>query len=218
MDNDNFFKSSILSGLIIAIASYGYIKTSASIFGTILFAFGLMSIVFYGLHLFTGDAGFIKNDSDNENLTITLLGNVIGCFLGALLLITTLDSKDIEFIDNAVSVREVNNFFDLYKVVIKAIFCGFILTMSVKFAREAKANKDIVKMLPLLFGVPLFLTSGFFHCIVDVFYITCNFITNDIFDYNVEDYMKTIVGWFMVVTGNLIGCNLPRIIMRNREF
>ncbi|MDE6254474.1 MAG: formate/nitrite transporter family protein [Lachnospiraceae bacterium] len=218
MYNNGYLQGTFLSGLIISFVSYGYVMMNASILGAILFAFGLMSIIFYELHLFTGDAGFVMDEIDNENLFITLLGNFLGCLIGSLLLSATLNGDAAEFIDKALSLREINTWSDIWKVFVKAIGCGLILTISVKFAREARKERDMVKILPLLFGIPLFLMSGFFHCIVDIFYLTCGAIWTDRFYYGVEDAMPSIIGWVIVVIGNLIGCNLPRIIMRNKKF
>ena len=218
MYNNGYLQGTFLSGLIISFVSYGYVMMNASILGAILFAFGLMSIIFYELHLFTGDAGFVMDETDNENLYITLLGNLLGCVAGSLLLSATLNSDAVKFIDEALSLREINSWSSIWLVLVKAIGCGLILTISVKFAREAKKERDMVKILPLLFGIPLFLMSGFFHCIVDVFYITCSLIMSDRFEYGLEDLMPSIIGWVIVVAGNLLGCNLPRLIMRDKKF
>lgn len=215
---EKFFQSAILSGIIISFVSYGYAISNASIFGSILFAFGLMSIIFYNLRLFTGDAGFIQNSGDNEDLVLTLVGNIIGCFFGSILLSLTFNVNVADFVENALKAREVGNVMELSRVLIKAIGCGLILTISVKFAREARDNKDIVKILPLLFGVPLFLMCGFFHCIVDVFYIVYGMISTDLIADGIEYCSDNIIGWFFVVVGNLIGCNLPRLIMVDRDF
>ena len=51
-------KSSILAGICIGIAGFGYLAEK-SIIGAVLFAFGLLTVVHYKLKLYTGTAGFI---------------------------------------------------------------------------------------------------------------------------------------------------------------
>ena len=71
------FRSSLLAGFCIGIAGFGYLAEK-SIIGAVLFAFGLLTVVHYGLKLYTGTAGFIKKDEIGKLLFI-LFGNIIGC-------------------------------------------------------------------------------------------------------------------------------------------
>ena len=49
--------------------------------GAVLFAFGLTTVVYYGLKLYTGTAGFIRKQGDWTMLVTVLLGNIVGCNL-----------------------------------------------------------------------------------------------------------------------------------------
>ena len=71
------------------IAGFGFLTAGiqsqyGSLFGSILFALGLLAIVGYKLKLFTGTAGFIKKNEIGD-LLIILLGNIIGCFMMGML-------------------------------------------------------------------------------------------------------------------------------------
>ena len=55
----DILKSSMLSGVCVGIAGFGYLATR-DIVGSILFAFGLLAVINYRLRLYTGFAGFIK--------------------------------------------------------------------------------------------------------------------------------------------------------------
>jgi formate/nitrite transporter FocA (FNT family) len=84
----------------------------------------------------------------------------------------------------------------MWQAFIRAIFCGFLMTTAVKFARENR-------WLPLLFAVPVFILAGFYHSIADAFYICAadlNTITNAV-----------RINWGMTILGNFVGCNLYRI-------
>ena len=81
------------------------------------------------------------------------------------------------------------------------IGCGLLMTTAVTFARQKH-------YLPLLFAVPLFIICGFTHCVADAFYYLCVPV----------DFMKAhaleILGVYgCIVLGNLIGCNLYRIVL-----
>ena len=52
-------RSSFLAGVCIGIAGFGYLAEK-SIVGAVLFAFGLLTVVHYGLKLYTGTAGFLR--------------------------------------------------------------------------------------------------------------------------------------------------------------
>ena len=73
-------RSSILAGIAIGFAGFGFLASGVqsevygSIFGAILFSFGLLTVVGYKLKLYTGTAGFI-NKGEVGMLFLILLGN-----------------------------------------------------------------------------------------------------------------------------------------------
>ena len=69
-------RSSFLSGVCIGIAGFGYLAEK-SIIGAVLFSFGLLTVVHYGLKLFTGTAGFIRRN-ETLHLLLILFFNIIG--------------------------------------------------------------------------------------------------------------------------------------------
>lgn len=77
------FPLAILAGICIAIGGTVNLKVGG-VAGAVLFAFGLTTVVYYGLKLYTGTAGFIRRHGDWSMLVIVLIGNIIGCLLTAL--------------------------------------------------------------------------------------------------------------------------------------
>lgn len=78
------FKSSILAGMFIAVAGMLYLIIGG-IEGAILFSVGLLGVVIFNAHLFTGKAGFVSSIKDVTNLFyIILVGNMIGVALVSL--------------------------------------------------------------------------------------------------------------------------------------
>lgn len=189
------FRSSALAGFTIGLAGFGYL-TVGGVPGAVVFAFGLLTVIAYGLKLFTGTAGFIGKD-EFPSLLLILLGNVTGCLTVALL--TRLSPNDLQSVAQTIMQGRIAN--GAIRSGMLAIGCGFIMTTSVTFAREKN-------YLPLLFGVPLFIFCGFPHCLVDAFYI----LTTP-FDFVKSNLTELLAVYGCVVAGNFIGCNLYRIIL-----
>ena len=189
------FRSSALAGFTIGLDGFGYL-TVGGVPGAVVFAFGLLTVIAYGLKLFTGTAGFIGKD-EFPSLLLILLGNVTGCLTVALL--TRLSPNDLQSVAQTIMQGRIAN--GAIRSGMLAIGCGFIMTTSVTFASEKN-------YLPLLFVVPLFIFCGFPHCLVDAFYI----LTTP-FDFVKSNLTDLLAVYGCVVAGNFIGCNLYRIIL-----
>ena len=195
MDWKIIARSSIMAGIAIGTAGFGYLAEK-SIVGAVLFAFGLLTVVNYKLKLYTGTAGFIKR-GEIGMLFFILLGNLVGC--GLVSMIARCSSMPLQ--ETAQNILDSRLALGPLKGGCLAIGCGFIMTTAVTFAR--KGNN-----LPLLFGVPLFITCGFPHCVADGFYylcVPCQYISSNLLD--------VIIFYICIVIGNFIGCNLYRLIL-----
>ena len=188
-------RSSVLAGVCIGIAGLGYLVTR-DIIGSVLFAFGLLTVVGYKLKLYTGTAGFIQKGEVGKLLLI-LLGNIFGCLLVSLMA----RMSPLEVQESAQSVLEGRLAIGPLRGGVLAIGCGFIMTTAVTFARQGNN-------LPLLFGVPLFIVCGFPHCVADVFY----YLTVP-FSFWGEYLGEILLFYVSIVVGNFIGCNFYRWVM-----
>lgn len=200
-------RSSIFAGICIGTAGFGFLasgiqsETYGGLVGAVLFSLGLLAVVGYKLKLYTGTAGFIEKNQVGE-LFLILLGNIIGCLCLALL--ARVSPMDIQ--GAAQNILELRLRTGALRCGLLGIGCGFLMTTAVTFARQEK-------YLPLLFGVPLFIVCGFTHCVADAFYYLCVPVA----------FMKThalqILGVYAcIVTGNLIGCNLYRIVLAKDQY
>ncbi|MBP5724538.1 MAG: formate/nitrite transporter family protein [Bacteroidales bacterium] len=192
-------KSSILAGICIGIAGFGYLAEK-SIIGAVLFAFGLLTVVHYKLKLYTGTAGFIVK-GEVGTLFLILLGNLVGCFIVSLIA----RCSPMPLQETAQKLLEGRLATGPLKGGILAVGCGFIMTTAVTFAR-----KD--KNLPLLFGVPLFIMCGFPHCVADAFYYMAVPVP-----FLAEHWLEVLVFYVSIVAGNFVGCNLYRAIWGSTE-
>lgn len=188
-------RSSVLAGVCIGIAGLGYLVTR-DIIGSVLFAFGLLTVVGYKLKLYTGTAGFIQKGEVGKLLLI-LLGNIFGCLLVSLMA----RMSPLEVQESAQSVLEGRLAIGPLRGGVLAIGCGFIMTTAVTFARQGNN-------LPLLFGVPLFIVCGFPHCVADLFY----YLTVP-FSFWGEHLGEILLFYVSIVIGNFIGCNFYRWVM-----
>ena len=77
---------SILAGIFIALGCIIYLSIGGAV-GAVLFSIGLLSVLYFKAHLFTGKAGlFADNGISVARLGQIWLGNAIGCVLMAVLL------------------------------------------------------------------------------------------------------------------------------------
>ena len=200
-------RSSIFAGICIGTAGFGFLATGiqaetyGSLVGAVLFSLGLLAVVGYKLKLYTGTAGFIEKNQVGE-LFLILLGNIIGCLCLALL--ARVSPMDIQ--GAAQNILELRLRTGALRCGLLGIGCGFLMTTAVTFARQEK-------YLPLLFGVPLFIVCGFTHCVADAFYYLCVPVAF------MKAHALQILGVYAcIVIGNLIGCNLYRIVLAKDQY
>lgn len=188
-------RSSFMSGVCVGIAGFGYLA-ERSIIGAILFCFGLLTVVHYGLKLYTGTAGFIRK-GNLGGLFLILAGNILGCF--AVSLLARCSAMPLQ--EAALDILQSRLAMGPLRGGVLAIGCGFIMTTVVTFSRQGKN-------LPLFFGVPLFIMCGFPHCVADAFY----YLTVP-FDFLCSHIFEILLFYASIVIGNFLGCNIYRIIM-----
>ena len=200
-------RSSIFAGIAIGTAGFGFLASGVqsevygSLVGAVLFSFGLLTVVGYGLRLYTGTAGFIKKN-EVGTLFLILLGNIIGCFIASLLARVT----PMAIQEAAQKILELRLRTGAIRCGLLGIGCGFIMTTAVQFARQKQ-------YLPLLFGVPLFIVCGFTHCVADAFYYLCVPL-----DFWMANALQILTVYVSIVIGNLIGCNLYRIVLAKDQY
>ena len=191
---NTLLRSSVLAGIAIGIAGFGYLAIGG-LAGAVLFSFGLLTVVGYRLKLYTGTAGFIKKNELGQLLLI-LGGNIVGCLLMALL--SRMSPLGLQ--ESAQKILELRLSTGALRCGLLGIGCGFIMTTAVTFAREKN-------YLPLLFGVPMFIICGFTHCVADAFYYLCVPL-----GFMKEHALEILGVYACIVLGNFIGCNLYRLI------
>ena len=182
-------RQSLFAGILIGLGAYGFLALGG-IPGAVIFAFGLIGVVLSGTPLYTGRAGIMN---DIGGLTLIWLFNVLGCILIGLLVLS-LGGEPVERARTVVAGRFAQG---PWRSFLRAAGCGLIIDIAVWLYRTTKS------VLPVIFGVPLFILCGFYHSIADVVYlVAAKAFTLDVLWY-----------YPLIVLGNYAGCNVRRVVL-----
>lgn len=167
---------SILAGIMISIACVVYLSA-----GALLFATGLLGILFYQMKLFTGKAGLLVDGGITlADLGTIWLGNFIGTGIGSFML---LGMSDAELAPAARSIIESRMAAGDLENVVAGVICGILM-----YIATANWGKEKNVFLPIMCVATFILVGG---------------------NYCVADNGLTGIGNVLSVSlGNLIGCNL----------
>ena len=184
-------RESLFAGILIGLGACGYLALGG-IPGAVIFAFGLVGVVLSGVPLYTGRAGVMPLRETHKLLQIWLF-NVIGCILLGLLMMS-LGGEPVERAQTMVAGRLAQG---PWRSFLRAVGCGLIIDISVWLYKRSKS------LVPVLFGVPLFIVCGFYHSIADVVYLVAAW-----------KWDPGILWYYpLIVLGNWAGCNLRRAVL-----
>ena len=186
-------RSSFFAGILIGLGACGYLALGG-IPGAIIFTFGLISVVLSGSALYTGRAGVM---TDIRGLALIWLFNILACVLLGLLM-ASLGGEPVERAQEIVAGRLAQG---PWRAFLRAVGCGLIIDIAVWLYRGTK------NILPVLFGVPLFILCGFYHSIADVVYLVTAWEWNP----------AVLIYYPVIVLGNYAGCNIRRIVLPGGE-
>ena len=188
-------RKSFFAGILIGLGACGYLALGG-LPGAIIFAFGLIGVVLSGSLLYTGRAGVMKL-SETGSLVMIWLFNILACILLGLLMMS-LGGEPVERAQTAVAGRLAQG---PWRSFLRAVGCGLIIDIAVWMYRTTK------NILPVLFGVPLFLVCGFYRSIAYVVYLVAAWkLSPDILWY-----------YPVIVLGNYAGCNVRRLILPKEQ-
>ena len=156
----------IAAGIFISIGGAVFLSCENSVVGAVFFSVALLSICFMGLYLFTGKVGFLAvshTDREIAEVALTLLGNLIGTFLGGILV----SEAKPKLMENAIARCLPRLEMGVLPILITAFFCGILMYTAVAIYKEKGSP------LGIFFCVPVFILSGFEHSIADMFYFFC---------------------------------------------
>ena len=144
---------SAAAGILICMGCIINLKAGGGIPGAVLFSAGLWFVVNFDAELFTGRV--TRTDYDPLQKVIMLVMNVIGAGLCGILASICLP----EIQDGAKEIAA--KYQDPLKVIWQSMMCGICMYL----ATTPPANKDISRLPFVVFGVALFILSGYAHSI-----------------------------------------------------
>lgn len=188
----DYLIKSIFAGIMIGIAGTVYLRVDNNIVGALLFSIGLLVICMYGMNLYTGKIGYILINKLNYiyELLITILGNFIGTFLVARLVLLT-RFKSVS--DKAVDLVNLKLNDNLLSIFILAVLCGILMYIAVN--NYKKINNEIGKYSCIFMCVMVFILSGFEHSIANMYYISVANLLS----------LKSLLYILIMILGNSVG-------------
>ncbi len=187
------FLLAVMGGICISVGGTAFLSTDNKITGTILFAVGLFTICTMGFNLFTGKVSYVLNHKPLyiAEVFIVWFGNLAGTSLTAgSLSLTRIGEKLSERASQLCSIKLEDN---LLSTFILAIFCNLLIFIAID---GFKNNPHTVgKYIGLLFGVSVFIFSGFEHSIADMFYFSMGNVWS----------IKALIFIIVISLGNTVG-------------
>lgn len=162
----------IMSGILIGVGGTVFLSVDNKFLGAFLFSLGLFTIVQFGFALFTGKVGYIPENKPIyiREVLITLLGNVIGTGLSALLIRLTRFGSSIQ--EKAAASMETKMSDSIPSQLILAFFCGMLMYIAVENAKSCRKNQqDTSAVFGVVIPVMVFILCGFNHSVADCFYM-----------------------------------------------
>ena len=178
-----------MAGILIGLGACGFLALGG-LTGAIIFAFGLIGVVFTGIPLYTGRAGVMTSI---PGIIKVWWWNVVGA-MAVGLVVAAIGGSLAESAYNTVAAHVAQG---PWRGFLRAVGCGLVIDLSVWFYRSSKS------LVPVLFGIPLFIVCGFYHSIADVVYI-----------FGALKWDIDLL-WFypIIVIGNYVGCNVRRWLL-----
>ncbi len=198
-----FFKG-IMAGVMIGIGGIIYLAAENRVIGSLLFSFGLFTIIRYGFALYTGKVGYIpeKNFRYILEVAVTLAGNICGTALAAGMALSTKIGDTI----HAGARSTMNSKLDdsVQSCFILGIFCGLLMYLAVQNARNCReTGADTSLVFGTVIPVMIFILSGFNHSVADCFYYFASYPT-----------VKGTLYLGTVVLGNAVGGMLVPLLKK----
>lgn len=214
------FYSGALLGLATTFAVTIMVQTKVPILGAIVFPWGFVAIVLFGMELVTGNfallpaammAGRLRWNRIIKNWTWVYLANLLGCTVVAFLISYSLTNggtmaepnpvaqKIIEIAQSKSTAVKAMGFTGFVLFIVRGILCNWLVCLGVMFGMVSKSVTG--KILGCWLPITVFVALGFEHIVVNMFFL-------------IEGVMlgapigaSDIVFWdFLPVTiGNLIG-------------
>ena len=141
------------AGVLICMGCIVNLKVGGGIPGAVLFSAGLWFVVNFDAELFTGRV--TRDQYDPLQKVIMLVMNVIGA--GVCGILASVSLPEIQETAHAIAIA----YQDPLKVIWQSVMCGICMYL----ATTPPVNRDVSRLPFVIYGVALFILSGFAHSI-----------------------------------------------------
>jgi len=233
------FVLAILAGVFIAFASEGSNMAAFNLFAKpetyglgkalagAIFGTGLMLVVVAGAELFTGNTMILASVLEKKvtvsamlkNWVVVYAGNLVGSLFLAYMMVQSGLFNSGANVLGAMTIKIA-----VYKVGLPfmsafwlGIMCNWLVCLAVWMATGAK---DITgKLFAIFFPIWLFITSGFEHCVANMYYIPAGILAKanpawvaEAAKYGVTPEKLTHLNWNTFFVNNLLPVTLGNIV------
>ena len=148
----------VYAGFMIGIGGMVYLSAESKTVGSLLFSFGLLTIVTQGFLLYTGKIGFVKSVKELPDMGIIILGNYAGTYVAALLArLANVNISTVQLAEKKLAATVPSVFF-------LSVLCGIMMYLAID---NYNKSKNIVFIIA---PVMIFILSGFEHSVANMFY------------------------------------------------
>ena len=205
------------AGSNVAAHNIGNVGVARLIAGTV-FPVGLMMVILLGAELFTGDCLAAIAVADKKIsvfefiklLLVVYVGNFVGGVLFSILIAFSNQMNYSSGLLGAytinVAINKVNLNFGV--ALVSGILCNILVSAAVLMAN---CSKDVTgKLFVCFFVIMLFVTSGFEHCVANMYYITAGLLAK----MNPE-YIAVAIEHYGIDQAKLDSLNIVNYLFKN---
>ena len=210
---DNFLLG-ILAGAAIGLGGFlNLLLVSTGIealryLGGFVFAIGLFTVCFFGLHLYTGKVGYVMENKKSYALSLLIMyiGNVVGAVgFGYLMHLTGViqETATSVALNKIVYDGEVGS--SPLKILLYSFFCCIMVFLAVDIYKKSKSW--FIKVGGLVVCVALFVITGMEHCVANMFY----FAFADVYS---SHFLYAFLALLIATAGNSLGAIATYIVVQ----
>ncbi|MDE6566281.1 MAG: formate/nitrite transporter family protein [Lachnospiraceae bacterium] len=153
------FMKAVYAGIAISIGGIIYLSIENKIIASLMFSFGLSTVVIQGYNLYTGKIGFVKDVKELPDMLLFIVGNYIGTFLMAVLA----NAASLNIDSRKLAEAKLSK--GPMQIFLLAFFCGVMMYLAIDNYQKSK------NFLFVIAPVMIFILSGFEHSVADMFYL-----------------------------------------------
>ena len=186
MSHGKMFIKAVYAGFMIGIGGMIYLSVENKIIGSLLFSFGLLTIVTQGFYLYTGKIGFVRKIAELVDRAVVIAGNYVGTLLAAILA----KAAHLSVSSEELATRKLEC--PVWNVFFLSVLCGVMMYLAIDNFNKSK------NILFVIAPVMIFILSGFEHSIANMFY----------FNLAASFHLRTVGYLGVMLLGNGIGAKL----------